>query len=156
MECQLKSIPSSCVGIALISVTILPVLYIKLIPFLNMSNSISCCWSLLCSAILQSWADSLCLHVILREWLAAFFFFIMRFWISTAVGTGMAGATWNCCHLGGFCVHHTTMHCVTSCKVYMCLCVGMYAVCVCMCMQSYTPHVSWGNTVIMFLKAIIH
>ena len=23
---------------------------------------------------------------------------------------GMAGATWNCCHLGAFCVHHTTMH----------------------------------------------
>ena len=28
----------------------------------------------------------------------------------------MAGATWNCCHLGTFCVHHTTMHHVTSCK----------------------------------------
>ena len=29
---------------------------------------------------------------------------------------GMAGATWNCCHIGAFCVHHTTMHHVTSCK----------------------------------------
>ena len=28
----------------------------------------------------------------------------------------MAGATWNCCHLGALCVPHTTMHHVTSCK----------------------------------------
>ena len=40
----------------------------------------------------------------------------------------MAGATWNCYHLGAFCVHHTTMHHVTSCKatirnVYACLAV---------------------------------
>ena len=28
----------------------------------------------------------------------------------------MAGATRNCCQLGAFCVHHTTMHRVTSCK----------------------------------------
>ena len=26
----------------------------------------------------------------------------------------MAGATLNCCHLGAFCVHHTTMHNITS------------------------------------------
>ena len=26
----------------------------------------------------------------------------------------MAGATWNCCHLRAFCVHHTIMHHVTS------------------------------------------
>ena len=40
----------------------------------------------------------------------------------------MAGATWTCCHLGAFCVHHATMHHVTSCeshirKVYACLAV---------------------------------
>ena len=29
---------------------------------------------------------------------------------------GIAGGTWNCCHLGAFCIHHTTMHHVTSCK----------------------------------------
>ena len=28
----------------------------------------------------------------------------------------IAGCTSNCCHLGAFCVHHTTMHHVTSCK----------------------------------------
>ena len=28
----------------------------------------------------------------------------------------MAGATWNCCCLGAFCVHHATMHHVPSCK----------------------------------------
>ena len=40
-----------------------------------------CYWSLLYSAILCSWADSLCLHVIVHEWLA----FIACFWISTKV-----------------------------------------------------------------------
>ena len=41
----------------------------------------------------------------------------------------MAGATWNCCRLGAFCLHHSTMHYVTSCKlshirkVYACLAV---------------------------------
>ena len=30
--------------------------------------------------------------------------------------TGIAGATWNCCHLGVFCVHHRTMYHVTLCK----------------------------------------
>ena len=28
----------------------------------------------------------------------------------------MTGATWNSCHLGWCCVHHTTMHHVASCK----------------------------------------
>ena len=36
---------------------------------------------------------------------------------------GMAGATWNCCRLGAFCVHHTTMHYVTSCKATYVRCV---------------------------------
>ena len=38
----------------------------------------------------------------------------------------MAGATWNCCHLGTFCVHHTTMPLHAKphiCKVYVCLAV---------------------------------
>ena len=39
----------------------------------------------------------------------------------------MAGATWNCCHLGAFCVLHTTMHHITSCKaayvIHVCLAV---------------------------------
>ena len=47
--------------------------------------------------------------------------FYSEFWISTEVVylqrcfvRYMAGATWNCCRLGAFCVHHTTMHHVTS------------------------------------------
>ena len=38
---------------------------------------------------------------------------------------GMAGATRNCCYLGAFCVHHTTMHHMQSHirKVYACLAV---------------------------------
>ena len=31
-------------------------------------------------------------------------------------GADMVGATWNCCRLGAFCVHHTTTHNVTSCE----------------------------------------
>ena len=30
--------------------------------------------------------------------------------------TDMVDATWKCCHLGMFCVHHTTMHHVISCN----------------------------------------
>ena len=40
----------------------------------------------------------------------------------------MAGATWNCCHLGAFCVHHTTMHHVTSCKATYVRCKACLAV----------------------------
>ena len=42
------------------------------------SFSNSCCiyWSLLYSAILRSWADSLCLHVILHEWIAFYSAFL--------------------------------------------------------------------------------
>ena len=44
---------------------------------------------------------------------------------------GMAGATWKCCYLGAFCVHHTTMHHVKVSwkikshirKLYACLAV---------------------------------
>ena len=73
-------------------------------------------WSLLYSAILRSWADSLRSYVILHEWIAfysAFFEYPPKWCIYSA---GMAGATWNCCRLGAFCVHHTTMHHVTSRK----------------------------------------
>jgi len=46
-----------------------------------------------------------------------------HFWISSTevvylqhalFGCYMAGATWNCCRLSALCVHHTTMHYVTS------------------------------------------
>ena len=30
--------------------------------------------------------------------------------LTVLFGCYMAGATWNCCRLGAFCVHHTTMH----------------------------------------------
>ena len=39
----------------------------------------------------------------------------------------MAGATRNCCHLGVFCVHHTTMHHVTSCKTTYVRCMRVSA-----------------------------
>ena len=47
-------------------------------------------------------------------------FSVARFWISTEVvhlhRWHMAVGTWNCCRLGMFCVHHTTMHYATPCK----------------------------------------
>ena len=57
-------------------------------------------WLLLYSAILCSRADSLCLHVILHEWLAFYsmFFYYPPKWCTYSAG--MAGATWNYCHLG--------------------------------------------------------
>jgi len=42
----------------------------------------------------------------------------------------MAGATWNCCHVGEFCVHHTTMHRVTSCKATYVRCMPVYCLAV--------------------------
>ena len=75
-----------------------------------------CCWSLLYSAILHSQADSLRSHAILHKWLV----FIARFWISTEVVYLQRWHGW--CHMKlllsqrRFCVHHTTMHHVTSCK----------------------------------------
>ena len=71
---------------------------------------------LLHSAILCSWADSQHSHVILREWLA----FYSVFLISTKVVCLQHWHGW--CHMKllpsqhKFCVHHTTMHHVTSCK----------------------------------------
>ena len=38
----------------------------------------------------------------------------------------MAGATWNCCHLVTFCVHHTTIHHVTSSKATYVRCMRVY------------------------------
>ena len=66
-----------------------------------------CCWSLLYSAIIRSWADSLHSHVILHEWLAVYNVFLNihgRKWCTYSAS--MADATWNCCHLSMFCVHH--------------------------------------------------
>ena len=73
-------------------------------------------WSLLYSAIFRSWADSLRSRVILHEWIAFYsaFFDYPPKWCTYSAG--MVGATWNCCCLSAFCVHHTTMHHVTSCK----------------------------------------
>ena len=81
-------------------------------------------WSLLYSAILRSRADSLRLHVILHEWIAFYSPPFSKYppkWCTHSAG--MAGATWNCCHLGTFCVHHTTMHHVTSCKATYGACI---------------------------------
>ena len=97
----------------------------------------TCCWSLLYSAILHSWADSLCSQVIRHEWLA-FYGAFLNIHHQSGVLTAlfdcyMAGATWNCCHLCAFCIHHTTMHhvmslhanphtqgaCVSSCNLHI-------------------------------------
>ena len=73
-------------------------------------------WLFLYSAILRSRADSLRSHVILHEWLA----FYSAFLISTEVVYLQRWHGW--CHIKllpsrrKFCVHHTTMHHVTSCK----------------------------------------
>ena len=72
-------------------------------------------WLLLYSAILHSWADSLCSHVILHEWLAFYSAFLEYSLKWCTYSAAMTGATWNCC-LGLFCVHHATMHHVTSRK----------------------------------------
>ena len=70
---------------------------------------VCCCWLLLYSAFLRSRID-----IALTcdsTWVTSFLKCI--FLISNEVmylSADMAGATWNCCRLGAFCVHHTTMH----------------------------------------------
>ena len=76
-----------------------------------------CCWLLLSSATVCCWADSLHSHVILHEWLAFYSLFLNSRWSGVLTCTDMAGARWNCCCLGTFCVRHTTMYHVTSCKI---------------------------------------
>ena len=56
-------------------------------------------------------------HVTLNEWLG----FLQRALnihpsgiVAVLLGSYMADATQNCYHLGAFCVHHTTMHHITS------------------------------------------
>ena len=56
-------------------------------------------------------------HVNLNEWLAFYSAFLNthRSGVLTVLfGCYMADASWNCCLLGAFCAHHTTMHHVTS------------------------------------------
>ena len=61
------------------------------------------------SAVLRSRADSLRSHVILCEWQAfyivGFFFYHPPKCCTYTYSTGMASATWNCCHLGTSCVY---------------------------------------------------
>ena len=70
------------------------------------------------SAILSSWADSLLVACDSKLVTVAFYSaFLNTRWsgVCTALfGCYMAGVTWNCCHLGTFCVQHTAMHHVTS------------------------------------------
>ena len=73
-------------------------------------------WLLLYSAVLCFWADSLRMHVILHEWLAIYSAFLNIHQSGVLYSAGMAGATWNCCGLSAFYVHHTTMHHAASCK----------------------------------------
>ena len=86
----------------------------------------SCCsWSLLYNTTLRSRADSLCSHVILHEWLTFYSVFLNIQLKWCTYSTDMVGASWNCCCLRAFCVHHTTRHHVTSCKAtyVKCMCV---------------------------------
>ena len=85
----------------------------------------SSCWSLLYSAILCSQADSLHWHVILHEWLVFYSVFLNIHWSGVLNSADTAGATWNCCHRGAFCVYHTTMHHVTSCKATYVRCLAV-------------------------------
>ena len=82
-------------------------------------------WSLLYSAILRSRADSLHSHAILHEWLVFCCTFLNthRNGVLTALAWLVPHETVP--HLGLFCVHHASMHHVTSCKAtyvrYMCI-----------------------------------
>ena len=81
------------------------------------------------SAIFRSWADSLCSHVILHEWLD---FYSAFFWISIEVVYLQHWHGW--CHMKlqpsrrMFCVHHTTMHHVTLWKATYVRCMHVLAV----------------------------
>ena len=86
----------------------------------------SCCsWSLLYNTTLRSQADSLRSHAILHEWLTFYSVFLNIQLKWCTYSTDMAGASWNCCCLGAFRVHHTTCHFMQShiCKVHLCLAV---------------------------------
>ena len=86
----------------------------------------SCCsWSLLYNTTLRSQADSLHSHAILHEWLTFYSVFLNIQLKWCTYSTDMAGASWNCCCLGAFHVHHTTCHFMQShiCKVHLCLAV---------------------------------
>ena len=81
-----------------------------------------CCWLLLYSAILRSWIDTVLAYD--STWVASFLKCV--FWISNEVrylSADMAGATWNCCCLGTFCVHHTTMHSCYSLDLFTFTCL---------------------------------
>ena len=99
-----------------------------------------CCWSFFCSTILRSRAAlflrcqtdiwrHLNPHHPLSSRLTALACdstrvnsFVLRVfdcplkWCTYSAGMAAYGSTWNCCCLGAFCVHHTTVHRVTSCK----------------------------------------
>ena len=91
-------------------------------PRLSHSSDVCWCWwSLLYSAILRSRPDSLLSYMILHQWLT-FLWRIFEYppkWCTYSAD--MAVGTWNCCHLGAFCVHPTTIHHVTSlhAKIYV-------------------------------------
>ena len=82
-------------------------LWFPIPPVLPTAYRASCCWLFLYRAILHSRAESLRSHVIPHEWLAFYSAFLFSF--LKIISTGMAGATWNCFRLGGFCAHQTAM-----------------------------------------------
>ena len=66
-----------------------------------------------CSS-LSSRLTALLLHVTLNQWLQRALNTHLSGVVATLFGSYMTGAIWNCCHLGTFCGHHTTMQYITS------------------------------------------
>ena len=70
-----------------------------------------------CYSPLSSRLTVLLSYMVVNEWLAFHSAFLNIHWgsvLTALFGCYMAGAMWNCCHLGTHCVHHTTMHHETS------------------------------------------
>ena len=70
----------------------------------------------LISSLEQTHCARMWLDISEKLFIARFFFFFKYPPNWCTYSADMAGATWNCCRLGAFCVLHTTMHHVTSCK----------------------------------------
>ena len=124
-QCPIVTVKYQKLFIASLSLYIYTCLVIVVQPFVDQLHTkcslvmdaaiIHSCWSLLYSAILHSQADSLRSHMILHEWLAFYGMFLNNH--QSGVLTAL---TWLVPHetaaFGVFCVQHTTMHHVTSCK----------------------------------------
>ena len=93
-------------------------IYIVLFSTLNQPDiTAKVDWAQNSKLLFHSRADSLHLHMILHSWVTSFLWSVFEYppkWF--IYSTDMADVTRICCHFGAFCVHHTTMHHVTSRK----------------------------------------